>query len=232
MVATPVRSPGSMMAALNGEAETETDERAYSATAFELLQRKLGNLAGVGMGGGQHRDNANKRQLVQHIQNLRDGKPSDGIIGHCASHGAENSQIPMTGTVVYTLGDGEMVLKMRFPPADNLTLNRKEYAIEPKFTCKLGPGTAFVLDVWDDMFFTHEAEFELRIEPMACAGESTCREAWAFRHMESLKVFGTEKASACGMVRTLDVCAKEKERKAKKAKQKANERRKMVQRMF
>jgi hypothetical protein len=181
---------------------------------------------------GQHRDNANKRQLVQHIQNLRDGKPSDGIIGHCASHGAENSQIPMTGTVVYTLGDGEMVLKMRFPPADNLTLNRKEYAIEPKFTCKLGPGTAFVLDVWDDMFFTHEAEFELRIEPMACAGESTCREAWAFRHMESLKVFGTEKASACGMVRTLDVCAKETERKAKKAKQKANERRKMVQRMF
>jgi hypothetical protein len=138
----------------------------------------------------------------------------------------------MTGTVVYTLGDGEMVFRMRFPPADNLSVDRTEYTIEPKFTCKLGPGTAFVLDVWDDMFFTHEAEFELRVEPMASVGESTCREAWAFRHMESLKAFAMETANACRMVRTPDVLAKEKGRKVTKAKQKADERRKLMQRMF
>ena len=181
---------------------------------------------------GQHRDNTNKRQMIRHIENLRDGKPSDGIVGHCASHGGENSQIPMTGTVVYTLGDGEMVFRMRFPPADNLSVDRTEYTFEPKFTCKLGPGTAFVLDVWDDMFFTHEAEFELRVEPMASVGESTCREAWAFRHMESLKAFATETANACRMVRTPGVLAKEKGRKVTKAKLKADERRKLMQRMF
>ena len=57
-----------------------------------------------------------------------------------------------------------MTLKLRFPPESNPECNRKEYTIHPKFIIPLGPGTIFILDPWDDLFFTHEAAFEAWLE--------------------------------------------------------------------
>ena len=67
-----------------------------------------------------------------------------------------------SGLHVHTLGDGTYYFNCASHPRCRLRNKyHKEYTIEPKFACKLGTGTAFVLDVWDDLFFTHVANFEL-----------------------------------------------------------------------
>ena len=84
-----------------------------------------------------------------------------------------------------------MIMTLRFPHADNLHENRKNYIIHPTFKLRLGPGTLFVFDPVDDLFFTHEAECVRPFEasPDSPIGETGWREAWVFRLLGSLRPF-------------------------------------------
>jgi hypothetical protein len=121
-----------------------------------------------------------------------------------------------------------MTLKLRFPPESNPECNRKEYTIHPKFIIPLGPGTIFILDPWDDLFFTHEAAFEAWLEQEKEVGESEWREAFVFRHLQSLLPFHADPVHKHARVKTADIVAMLKKRKAQSAKKATEDRRKAL----
>lgn len=131
---------------------------------------------------GQHRDNTNTR----HLRNFLNGKESSLVTALGPEH---ESQALGSNVVVFSLGTGSMQFLLRFPHKDNLEECRQSYVIHERFCLTLGPGTLFVLDPWDDLYFTHEAYFDLSYDD--CVGESTWREAYVFRHVGNPQMFHT-----------------------------------------
>jgi hypothetical protein len=118
-----------------------------------------------------------------------------------------------------------MTLKLRFPPESDLHCNRKEYTIHPKFTIPLGPGTIFILAPWDDLFFTHEAAFEAWFEAEdGSVGDSEWREAFVFRHLQSLLPFHDDLRHKHARVVTLELEELLKKRKRTRAKKAVRDR--------
>jgi hypothetical protein len=164
---------------------------------------------------GQHRDNNNSRDFKLFWDGLRSG-PSD--TGNCVSHGQENSQTPGSWVAVFTTGTGEMMCSLRYPPKDDPYCNREYYIQHPSFTIPLGYGTLFLMSPMDDLYFTHQADFETHFafEGDAHIGDSVLREAWVFRHLESFKPFFTQ-AKANKAYPSEDIRTAEKVRKKRRA---------------
>ena len=96
----------------------------------------------------------------------------------------------------------------------------------------LGPGTLFLMAPRDDLFFTHEAKFEVVFteeDGSGCIGESVWREAWVFRSLASLKCFrvGTGPRANKVWEKAPEVQTEERERKRKRSKVAANDRRRL-----
>lgn len=169
---------------------------------------------------GQHRDNANSR-LMSNIVNGITTELETPLVGH-------ESQWVGSNVVVFSLGTGIMQFLLRYPHADNIHESRSDYVIHERFRIPLGPGTLFVLDPWDDVYFTHEAYFDVEYDEV---GESTWREAYVFRHVCSLGLFHTF-AEEHKLYMSEEVCTKIRTRKRARASAKANSRRRLFQSMF
>lgn len=169
---------------------------------------------------GQHRDNNNSADFKRFMEGVQKGGSDTG---NCVSAGGENSQVPHSWVAVFTTGTGEMMCQLRFPPKEDRFCNREYYIARPCFCLQLGPGTLFLMAPRDDLYFTHEADFETEWVGAAgtdpAVGDSEVREAWVFRHLESLKPFHLEGAGNCAFadetIRTYETGLKK--RKAKKA---------------
>lgn len=137
---------------------------------------------------GQHRDNNNVHDWRRFMDGLQDGCSRSG---NCASHGQENSQEPGSWVAVMSMGTATMNCILRFPPIDNPYGSRQEYVAHPTFTVPLRPGTLFLFSPMDDLFFTHEAEFEAVLQDDIYSAEDDYgwREAWVWRHLGSLRCF-------------------------------------------
>jgi hypothetical protein len=177
----------------------------------------------------QHRDNQSAKDFCAFM----DGLTTGGGDGHCASHGQENSQAANSWVAVYTTGSGEMVCTLRFPPKEDPMCNRGDYVAKPLFKLPLGPGTLFLMSPKDDLFFTHEAEFEVEFEVPAdgAIGESVLREAWVFRHLGSVQCFHTQTGKNRRFVDE-QILKAESVLGRKRAQKQANERRQLLKRGF
>ena len=85
----------------------------------------------------------------------------------------------------------------------------------------------------DDLFFTHEAEFEVEFEVPAdgAIGESVLREAWVFRHLGSLQCFHTQTGKNRRFVDE-QILKAESVLGRKRTQKQANERRQLLKRGF
>ena len=164
---------------------------------------------------GQHRDNNNSKDFKHFHMGLASGGSESG---NCVSHGQENSQAPNSWVAVFTTGTGEMVCTLRYPPKDNPYCNREDYIVNPAFTFPLGNGTLFLMSPADDLYFTHQADYAVHIEYKGDArvGGTALREAWVFRHLESLKPFFTL-AKGNKAFPSMAIQSAEKERKKKRS---------------
>jgi hypothetical protein len=175
----------------------------------------------------QHRDNSNVRDFVQAVDALQSvGHVAPPSKGNCVGIESMNSQVPNSSVVVFSLGCACMTLRLRYADKADCWQDRKRYVVHPKFTMRLGPGTAFVLDPMDDIFFTHEACFEVWDQD-----EAGWRVALVFRHCESLLEF--ESDGLCKMhVEQAEEALRKKERKRKKARQAARQRNQLMRSMI
>lgn len=169
---------------------------------------------------GQHRDNTS----TKHLSDFLSGTTSSLL----TALGEEESQVLGTSVVVFSLGTGTMQFILRYPHGDNLHESRKDYIVHERFRVPLGPGTLFVLDPWDDLFFTHEAYFDTEYDNV---GESTWREAYVFRHVGSPGMFHTC-AENHKLYMSPQIQSKLADRKRARAVAKAKSRRKLFERMM
>lgn len=169
---------------------------------------------------GQHRDNTNTKHLSEFLA----GSTSSLL----TALGPEESQVLGTSVVVFSLGTGTMQFLLRYPHGENLHEKRQDYVIHERFRIPLGPGTLFVLDPWDDLFFTHEACFEIDYDEV---GESMWREAYVFRHVGSPSLFHTA-VEQHKLYMSHEIRAKIARRKRARVTAKTTSRRKLLQSMF
>lgn len=169
---------------------------------------------------GQHRDNTNTQQLSKFLNGCNSSLTT--------ALGSEESQLLGSNVAVFSLGTGTMQFLLRYPHSDNLHENRQSYVVHERFRVPLGPGTLFILDPWDDLFFTHEAYFDVMFDDV---GESTWREAYVFRHVGSPGMFHTF-AESHKLYMSHEVNSKIAARKRARAVAKAKNRRKLLERMF
>jgi len=173
----------------------------------------------------QHRDNASKRSLSKLCSGFL-GSSSYDPAGTCTGIGDSTCQVPGSSVAVYTIGTKAMTLKIRYPHRDNLDENIKDYVVHPKFIIRVGPGTLFILDPEDDVWFTHECEF-----PCIFGDDNGVRVAFVFRHCQKLHLFKTDAKSK----RYIDPEALATEKKAKqkrRADKVAADRRRRLTSMF
>ena len=136
----------------------------------------------------QHRDNNNKRDFLKAAAALSDGEaPEPSANGNCVGIDGVNSQAPGSSVVVFAMGNVGMTFRLRFADKAHPHQNRDKYPVHASFSMRLGPGTMFILDPIDDLFYTHEAMFEVWD-----LDQQGWRVAFVFRNCITLLPFETE----------------------------------------
>tara|TARA_B110000046_G_scaffold154217_1_gene164055 strand:+ start:21 stop:1361 length:1341 start_codon:yes stop_codon:yes gene_type:complete len=136
----------------------------------------------------QHRDNNNVHDFVKAADAVLAGKePETSANGNCTGVEGVNSQAPGSSVAIFAMGNVGMTCRLRFADKANPGQKRGDYPVHPRFSMRLGPGTMFILDPIDDLFYTHEAQFEVWD-----LDQQGWRVAFVFRNCITLLPFETE----------------------------------------
>ena len=91
-----------------------------------------------------------------------------------------------TNTLIYTLGDTPMEMRLSFPEKRSpaCAMNSKEYVCCPSLVIPLTHGTLLIFDPLDDLFFCHEVAFTA-LDRADAGSASGFRLAWVFRWLNA-----------------------------------------------
>lgn len=170
----------------------------------------------------QHRDNSNTAQFTSLVEKLCNGDVDMSDSEMCIPR---SGQTACSNVVVFTLGSAPMQMLLRYPRASDLMGSRKHYVEHASFKVCLSVGTIWVWDAVDDIFFTHEAHFISH--SFDDVGESGWREAYVFRHVDVIAAFHCAPEHRNSLFVTLEQAACDVERKRKKSRRQAMQRREM-----
>jgi hypothetical protein len=102
---------------------------------------------------GRHRDNFVSKDLTTYLSTR------DATVLYEQRH----SQLANSNVLIMSLGNAPMVLQLTFPRASthDSVGTRSTYVVHPLFSVPCSFGTLFVFSPIDDLFYCHEAFFEL-----------------------------------------------------------------------
>jgi hypothetical protein len=102
---------------------------------------------------GRHRDNFVSKDLTTYLTTR------DATVLYEQRH----SQLANSNVLIMSLGNAPMVLQLTFPRASthDSVGTRSTYVVHPLFSVPCSCGTLFVFSPVDDLFYCHEAFFEL-----------------------------------------------------------------------
>ena len=144
---------------------------------------------------GRHKDNFSLRDAIRAMEAMRARKLTpqqafEEVAGESKgtpSGGDENSQLIGSDVLVYTECNEAMNFELSFPDPENPYGDKTTYRLDPCYAYPLENGTVFVFKAIDDLFFFHEAHFNIRVR--AVGRQDGYRFAYVFRWLTSERDF-------------------------------------------